>query len=281
MEDNIIDSVIAGAQPSTAPETQLSKSTPDESGEVSGQENAEKPDQDQDLDVPFPKKAVRAISRRDKKIEKLQAELAAYRAGQGNIAKANVQQPQATQPKNQNNDQAPREEDFENYGDFVTARAEYNVLKKLKEQQEAGAKAMEAQQYQSKMQEYIETRDEEIAEVAKTYISQIPDYQSVISEASDIVDTIPWEIQQLFYEADDAALAVYNLAKEGKLERLATMSPYKAAIEIDRAQQKKPQLKKVPSAPEPIKGMTGASSSGSKTLDRMSGEEIIKHLKIR
>lgn len=280
MEDNVIESVIAEASAPVATETP-DKQEPAETAKVTEDQTGDKPDQSDEADVPFPKKAVRALSRRDKKIEKLQAELAAYRAGQVPTNNVRASQPQATQPKNQTNDQGPREEDFDNYGDFVAARAEHNVLKRLKEQQEAASKAMETQQHESKVREYIEARDDEIAEQAKAYMSQIPDYESVMREAADIVDSIPDEIRRLFYEAEDAALAAYNLAKSGKLERLATMSPYKAAIEIDRAQQIKPQVRKVPSAPQPIKGMTGASASGSKSFDAMSGEEIIKKLNIR
>lgn len=282
MSDDIIASVIAEATAPTATET------PDNNAPKPGGESIETESQTDDKsegddgdEVAFPKKAVNAISRRDKKIGKMQAELAALRAEKATWSQSQTPQPQAKNQRQSNQtDNAPREEDFESYGDYLKASMRHEIMAEIQAHQQKQSEGFQKHQADIQRQQYEEQRAEVIAEQMKGHKEIIPDFENVIAEYADIADDLPENIANLFLEADDAALAFYNLAKEGKLEALATMSIPKAALEIARAQTNKPQIRKVSSAPNPIVGNSGRSS-GTKSIDRMNGEELIKHLNIR
>ncbi len=218
--------------------------------------------------VPFPKKAVNAISRRDKQLVKERAEKAALQA---ELAK--YKQPQAPNPQvqPQSDNAAPKEDDFEDYGSYLEAK----LLHKIKTEQAAQAKQAQDTQAQSQRQQWEQQRQAEIAQRVDSHKAEIPDFMQVVETNADLMDAMPAHIEQAFYEANDAGLAFYNLAKEGKLEALLTMSPYKAAMEIALAQTKKPSLNRVSNAPAPIKSVSGRGSS-TKDTDDMSGEELMK-----
>ena len=102
-----------------------------------------------------------------------------------------------------------------------------------------------------------------------------------MKEQGDLLDELPEHVQTAFLEAENPALAVYALAKEGKLQTLITMSPYQAAMAIGRAQDRGEALtkaKQVTNAPAPIAPAKG-SGQGGKTLDRMDGNELMAWLK--
>lgn len=276
MTENIIDSAIASLpqeqKASEAPVVNepIAEATPEAKEEV----KAETPEAEADKsdDVPFPKKAVNAISRRDKQIGKMRAEMAALQA---EIAK--YTQNQAQPPKNQNvvNDGSPKEDDFDNYSDFLEAK----LLYKIKQEQTAQEKTKQEQALSAQKQEWVASREQEIVSKVDAHKEVIPDFVQVIETYADIADEFPEHIVQAFYEADDAPLAFYNLAKDGKLEALSSMSPYKAAMEIALAQNKKaPVVNRVSNAPAPISAAKG-SGSGSKSLDNMSWSEMKTFLK--
>lgn len=85
-----------------------------------------------------------------------------------------------------------------------------------------------------------------------------------------------------FREADDPALALYALVKDGTLDSLNDMSPMKAAAAIARAEDKanaqvaKPKpLTNAPSPMTPNKG----TATGSKRLDDASPDELRKWMR--
>jgi len=229
-------------------------------------EEAEKADDEAD-DVPFPKKAVNAISRRDKQLAKMRADMAALQA---EVSKYRQPQAQAQQtPQIDNN--APKEDDFEDYGSFLEAK----LLHKIKMEQAVQQKSQQDQQVQSQRQQWVQQREVEISQKVEAHKAEIPDFMQVIEMNADIMDSLPEHIEQAFLEADDAGLAYYNLAKEGKLESLLTMSPYRAAMEIAIAQTKKPSLNRVSGAPNPINPVSGRGVS-TKDTSEMSGDELLK-----
>lgn len=278
MTNDIIDSVIAEATAQTEAPATPDKPEPEVEAPAEDSQTDDKSEGSSD-EVMFPKKAVNAISRRDKKIGKLQAELAALRAAQAQPAQQ-APQVQAQQSKQSNTDNAPREEDFESYGDYLKASMRHEIMAEIAKQQQANNEGFQKREAELKRQQYEEVRTEAIVEQMQNHKEEIPDFASVIAESADIADELPEQIANLFFEADDAALAFYNLAKEGKLEALATMSPAKAALEIARAQMNKPQVKKVSSAPAPMTSNSGRASGG-KSLYNMSGDEMIKTLGIK
>lgn len=276
MTENIIDAAIATLpQETKAPEAEvINPPVAEETQTETPDPKAETPEAESDKsdDVIFPKKAVNAISRRDKQIGKLRAEAAALQA---ELAK--YTQSQAQTPKNQNAviEGSPKEEDFDNYSDFLEAK----LLHKIKQEQTAQEKTKQEQAQAAQKQEWVNGREQDIAQKASIHKEEIPDFVEVMQEYADIADEFPEHIVQAFYEADDGSMAFYNLAKDGKLEALATMSPYKAAMEIAMAQNKKsPVVNRVSNAPAPISAAKGSGSS-SKSLDSMNWSEMKQFLK--
>lgn len=214
-------------------------------------------------DVPFPKKAVNALSRRDKQIGKLQAQLAADRA---ELAKyREVQKPV---------DNSPKEQSFDNYGEFLKAVARHEAKQELSQ----NAEQQKKQTVTAQDEAWHVERTEYTTNKAKQAMDTIPDYKQLFMENADILQSLPPHIERAFYESDSPELAFYALAKEGKLDALLDMSPQRAAIEIGKAEVRGEALskaKQITKAPAPIEGLRGTGSS-SKTLETMSSKELLE-----
>jgi len=239
-----------------------------QSDEVKEESEGKSNDEPKDEDfVPFPKKAVNAISRRDKEINKLRAKLRELEA---------QKEAKASQPAR------PREEDFETYGDFLRADIKYDLM------QEGGQPKVEPKQAEVPVQgstpeeqAYYAEKNQSIAVKANEYAKTIPDYQATLAQHLDYVDLLPKAIQDVFYEAEDAALAFYNLAKQGTLYELADMTPTQAAMAIAKAQNVS-RPKPTTNAPRPIKGIngTGAGSVGLAAAYKDSDpDKLLNYLK--
>lgn len=240
--------------------------TPDDQAEQS-QDDAKADDEM----VVFPKKAINALAHRDRKIGKLKAETAALRAEleQYRSSQANNQK---TSPEQQNN--GPREEDFDSYGEFLIARAKFE----LKQEQQGETSKRQQAEVDMRKAQWTAEREQVIATKVIEHKKVIPDFETVVNESADIADELPEYIVNAFYEADDGAMAFYNLAKQGKLEELAAMSPYKAAMVIARAQDA-PVFQTKNQAPKPMAPARGTGIT-SKPLDDLSGKDLLKRWKL-
>lgn len=150
----------------------------------------------------------------------------------------------------------PNPEFYSSYDELNQARIKYEARKnfaELKGEQQETAQTLQHREWLDQRGKHLDTQE---AAVRK----EIPDYDAVQEEYSDVVEELPAQIQQLFLEADNAPLAFYNLAKEGKLEALASMSPTRAAMEIGRAQLAFPKPKT--KAPAPLPTSRGSVPSG-------------------
>ena len=225
----------------------------------------------------FPKKAVNALSRRDKKISKLQAENAQLKGRLQESAK----------PDTVEQSKALDESDFDTYGQYLAAEArkaakeEYSSARqeeadKLREQDLASLEANNA--------ELQKAREETIGESAAEAMTTLPDFNDVIDAACVMVQGRPMlpitdTVKEAIFEAgDDAAFAVYSLAKEGTLEDLNDMSLARAAMTISRHVDKGRALAKArteSTAPNPITRGNGGGKNHKSPID-MTGEEVMK-----
>jgi hypothetical protein len=259
------DNIEATVAPTDAQEVEINEATEETSSQEQDQATAD-PKNDE---VVFPKKAVNAISRRDRTIGKLKAELAAYQAEVERFRSSQAQ------PQQKATDGRPDIDQFDDYGSYLEALNDWKIEQKLSEVD----KKRQTQEVTQKQAQYLETREVEIAEKAQQHAKTIPDFLEVVEEHSDLLDMMPPEVQMAFYDADDASLAFYNLAKSGKLESLLTMSPYRAAMEIAKAQSEQvTQRKAVSSAPRPMTGVKGTGANQG-SLESKSADELYKWLK--
>jgi hypothetical protein len=221
------------------------------------QDQTNKDEDDGDYE-PFPKKAKNAISRRDKQIAKLRYELAEI--------KAKSDQAQDTAQKV---DDTPNEDDFDTYGEYLEAK----TLHKLRQEMALQNDSQKEQQLSAEQQHYVQVKSQEIATKAQEYSKTVSDFQEVMDQNAEILDFLPPHVEQAFYEADDAALAFYNLAKSGRLDELLQANTYKAAMMIGQAQGNPAVIAKpkATQAPRPIRGVSGTGQT-SPTLDQLSND---------
>lgn len=216
-------------------------------------------------DVPFPKKAVNALSRRDKQIGKLQAQLAADRA---ELAKyREVQKPV---------DNSPKEESFDNYGEYLKAIARHEAKQELSQ----SSKQQEEKATTAQQEAWMAQREGNAIERSKVAMETIPDYKQLFMENVDILQSLPPHLANAFMELDAPDMAFYALAKEGRLDALFDMSPIRAAAELGKAEARGETLskaKQITKAPAPIEGLKGTGSS-TKSLDTMNSKELLDWL---
>lgn len=235
-------------------------------------ESQPKKPEDKDGFVPFPKKAKEAIARRERQINKLRGE---YQALQQQLQ----QMQQQVQPQQNSRDGYPREDDFSTFAEYREAVARHEVESKYKTEMQKMQEQYQQQQALAQQQAWLQERTEVVAEKAKEYEAKHPEVAHILNETIDIADTLPPHIQQAFFEADDAPLSWAVLAKEGRLEALADLSPSRAAMEIAKAEIRgREWLKpKTSNAPAPIKANKGTGGF-SKQVDQMNPEELEKWL---
>lgn len=264
MSEDFVDQMIAEANPE--PQEQPDQTANEVVTEEPKTETEAQPVEVED--VPFPKKAINALSRRDKQIGKLRAEIAQR---DSELAAFRQSQQQKAEPKNTIDPDAPKEEDFETYGDYLRADARYAV------KQELAAGQKQTQETQSNQQEtaWVEERREHTQTQASELIKVYPEARDILMESVDILESLPPYLDRAFLECDNAAIAFVNLAREGKLEELANMTPAKAIMEIAKAEAKGIPARTKSNAPVPMTAAKG-TGVGGKSLDTMSADELVK-----
>lgn len=270
---DFIDSAIAEGIAATTENAQPTADATTETTDTKATEETQAPEgkTEQDAgkpedDTPFPKKAVNAISRRDKQIGKLRAE----REQLASELEKYRQQAQLKQTQNNTPAGAPKEADYKTYAEYLEAVNDYKIdqkFAKLQGEQKQTQQNTQEQAWVSERQTAIETQ-------AADFIKENPEALALVQEYADVVDNFSPELERLFLEADNAPLAFYNLAKEGKLEALPSMSLAKAAMEIGRAQTQTP-IKPKTKAPAPLPASRGSVAAGKQLID-MSPEELGK-----
>lgn len=225
---------------------------------------------------PFPKKAKNAISRRDRQIAKLQAQIRQMQQAHVQQAAVNKQPEQTLEP---------REEDFDNYGDFLEAKVMHNLRKEMGAQVEQSNAAQNQQQQIAQYEQYVAQKMQKMNESISEREKKSPGFQEAFRETyeenAELLSYMPPEIERIFFEADDTALAFFNLANSGKLVDVMQMTPYQAAMEVAKAQiqpvmhTQKTAQKQLPPAP-----ITGARGTGKtqKGLADLEGDELLERL---
>lgn len=222
--------------------------------------------------TPFPKKAINALSRRDKQIGKLRAHNEHITAELNKLREEGA-------ARQQKPNSAPSEKDFTNYADFLEAKNNYAIEQKFAEHarktettQQQTAQTQQAAQYNQWVSERTASLDKQSEDFAKEH----PDFTAVLNQNAELVASFSPHLKHALLQADNAPLAILNLAREGKLYDLPDMSLEDARVEIRLAQRTavaKPQSK----APAPLPASRG-SVPASKPLDKLDPREAWKLL---
>lgn len=223
-------------------------------------------EQNQGEHVPFPKKAVNAISRRDKEIAKLRSRIAGYESQTQQRSTSNSQTGHGESGE-------PNEDDYDTLADYLEARGAH----KARQEQVQQVKQHQERQHQANYEAWRGERVHSLQTRAQEHARTVPDFHHTMTEYADILDSFPQHLQHAVLEAEDGLIGLYNLAKEGRLEELSSMSPTAAIYMLGRASIKGlPQFKNASTAPRPPSYHVRGSGGGGKSPTDMTGQELLK-----
>lgn len=170
----------------------------------------------------------------------------------------------------------PKQEDFDDWDKFQDAKIDYKTDLKAAETEvkQAGGRVQNAEDEWTEERQAI--ANVKGAELEKTH----PAIAKTVQDNFHIIANFPPEIKKALLEADDAPLVLANLAMEGRLEELATMSITRAAIEIGKAESKPLPVKKQTQAPAPLTPSRGNVDVGV-NVNSMSGDDLLKLIRKR
>lgn len=164
------------------------------------------------------------------------------------------------------------------YGELIKQQSMEEMKAMLSQNQQQ----MKLDQLMLQQQQIMADQTQAIQLEAVEYGKQSEDFAKVVPANADRFNVLPAEIQNLFFELESPSLAAYALAKEGKIEQLAFMSPYMAAAELVQAQARGQQYlqstskKQVSNAPAPIQGVRGTAKAAPARLNEKSPDDLYK-----
>lgn len=234
----------------------------------------------------FPKKAVNALNRKDKKIYKLQNKL-----NDSTQRIASLEQ-QIYKLKSEISQAVPPQEmDFETYGEYLNALNRFNVKQELSERDVTNAeRGIEETRREAEAvnQEVITEQISAIEESYQRVKHLLPDYMATLDRYAEPqpgggptqlnLKDIPREALAM---SEEGALALYGMMKDGALADFNQITnPYQAAnIVNEYIQHGRQQIaaKTKSKAPKPITATTGAGAH-TPTLKDMSPDKLVEHL---
>lgn len=281
MNDQIIDEAIASAaaeaQPE-APEAEIDSNASEGEGDAS--QNGEPKDKaaQSDDDRPWPKKAQNALSRRDKQIGQLR-----QREKQllSELQRFQQQTSQSNQPGKES--KAPKEEDFDNYGDYLKAAAKYEARQEFEQQYAEQQKTTQQQQSAAMRQQWFEEKSDAFSESLIKTMETDTELKTLFEQNADVIQQLPQHIEEMFLHLshEDATNAARALLKEDQLDALLSMPPALAAVFIGRAAERGAAIQKtktISKAPAPMNANRGVGSA-SKSVETMSADELLASVK--
>lgn len=270
MDEASMDAIIEDAQPKEAVEPELQETVTETPTEETTTETPE-PSAEKE-EVQFPKKAVNAISYRDRKIGQQKAQLeqanARIAAVEAELAKSKpTALPNGVPLKLETGE--PNPDAYTDYQKYLDDRQDW----RLEQREAARSKETESTQAQTQQQQFIAERQTAFTSELKTD----KEATALLEEYADL--EVPDHIANIFLEAEpaDAIRAFKVLAKEGRLEALIAMPLARAAMEIGKAQIATTPKPKT-NAPKPLPASRG-SVAGDKSLEQMSGAELVAWVK--
>jgi hypothetical protein len=254
--DAIIAEASASATAQDQPKTDAVAEAPVETTETTAEPQADtKPEVK--TEEAFPRKAVNAISYRDKKIGRLTEQKSAL---EKEVAELRAK--------------APKEADFEGkpYGDYLKAEAKHAAAEENKT-----ARLTEIDQ------EAANEKAEWEAERKQNFTSKFNEAKKQYADFSKTVDPIMQapmapHVWEAILETENPELTLFAIAKDEALEDLNSMNPTRVAMQLARLEDKGRELvkpKATTKAPAPMTPAKG-SATGGKPLHEQSVEELQK-----
>jgi hypothetical protein len=252
---------------------------PIEESKVESQEVQEEIAEPED-DTPFPKKAVNAISRREKKIEKLRAELEQVKAQlQQGTSKEPVKE--QTKESSEKKDSAPNPDDYQTWDEYLEAKLDYGVKvaleKRTSEEKQSESYRKEKDYYDQRVKDFDSKEDE--------YLGKFPDFEKLSNQfTQEVAENLSIDVRKAILESEDGPLALYTLMKEGRIDELEDMDGRQALRFLAKAEMRGQKYiensRKVSAAPKPIQAVKGTGTF-KKDVSEMTPDEIRKKYNLR
>ena len=224
----------------------------------------------------FPKKAVNAISRRDKQIGKLRAEKYQVLSEVEQLRQQLSQYQQKPNSSTAADPDAPDINQFANYDEYNRAVARYEARKAYAEENQKVQKSQTESQRRAWQEERDTHLDDNAAKVKETF----SDFDNILNENVDLLQSFAPHVVDAVRDLDNGAFALYQLAKEGNLEQLNTMSQARAAATLARAEDRAlaaAKTKPTTKAPAPLAASKGTAPQRPALLDQL-GDDSAKIL---
>lgn len=159
---------------------------------------------------------------------------------------------------------APSRDDFDNYEDYLDARADYLAEQKVKSYQENQKKEEAARKRQEQQDKLLSNWEASKDKAREKYT----DFDDVLSnDDAPLTETMAYALMESEYGADIG----YHLGKNPEeAQRIASLSPARQAAELGKLELQistKPNKPKSSKAPEPIETVSGSSGGESKPSD--------------
>lgn len=165
------------------------------------------------------------------------------------------------------------EPDIKNYTDYGQYQKDL-----INYQIKQNAPAEQAQPAQEDTQKAVwrEQRKPVLVSQVQAASQIFPDIQQKFQSNVELLDSLPQTVADAFLEAENGAVAIYQLLEDGMIPHLAGMNIDTVHALIEKAEDKAlSRQKPVTKAPAPMSAARG-TAPGSKTPDSMSGKEILK-----
>jgi len=183
-------------------------------------------------------------------------------------------------------DDAPKEEDFDSFDDFVEAKAKHQaekiVQERIREQKEAELRLSQQREYESNIKDFQEKE--------QAFRAENPDYDKnseMFAEQVEYLQKAYPNNQSLVYAREmllssDVSPAIINeLGTNPDIaEEWASMKPVQVAREVFKLEMRLSEAKREEETPlpKPVKTVKG-STTPKRSLDKMDASELMKWVK--
>lgn len=203
------------------------------------------------------------------------------------LAETFTKQTSINQPQEGGAPTPPNEDNFQTWEEFRAAErkyyeelADWKIEQKLSDREKKTAETTKTQQVDGYKAERLNDHAAKEVEFAK----QVPDYEATVyGEFGDFMQNLPLPVAEALLEADNASLALYALAKEGILDQLEDLSPYRISMEIGKAElrgEKYLNRNKATNAPPPVEAAKGTGKASKSMMD-MPMDELLSQFRNR
>jgi len=265
--DIVSEAVVDEGTPSSNATNPILNPQPEPMGEPKESVAEEAPPPVEKVEDPIPKGVQKRIDRAVR--QKYEAEA---RAKMLEERVASMEQQRYPQQQRQSDDQEPTIDKFENFDQYVAAKAEYIAKKQIESTLTEREQRQAAEREAMERTKTVDSWNKRIAAAT----AEMPDFEEVLA-SSDVPMTPP--MQQAIMESDIGPKLAYYLANNpDEAEKIAGMSPIGAIRTLGRIEERlataKPAVQTT-NAPPPIKPI-GASATVKKDPGKMSDAEYEK-----